>query len=94
VAEGHELEIKELPSLPDVYPQFASSQTSIDGAPELFDPLPEVPAFSNDTEMYIHSSGSTGLPKAIPYSHEFVRKMKYQGTCGPLISQFTLFILF
>jgi acyl-coenzyme A synthetase/AMP-(fatty) acid ligase len=75
--EGHALKISELPTLGEVYSHFRSSGTDSDS--DSTETLPEVPTFSNRVEVYLHSSGSTGMPKAIPYSHEFMCKMQYQG---------------
>jgi acyl-coenzyme A synthetase/AMP-(fatty) acid ligase len=63
--ESYPLEIQELPRLSDIYPHLVGQQ-----AHEEDDPL-DLPhfAFSSNVEMYLHSSGSTGFPKPIPYSH-------------------------
>ena len=57
----YELKVDEVPSLSAIFPQLGKEQAS--------DPFEEYPAGPRrsltDVVLYIHSSGSTGLPKTI-----------------------------
>ncbi|KAF7343921.1 General substrate transporter [Mycena venus] len=60
------LKIEEVPSLSQVYPNLGDEKPD-----RAFDPYPASanrPAL-DDVCLYLHSSGSTGLPKAIPETH-------------------------
>ncbi|KAF5362791.1 hypothetical protein D9757_011015 [Collybiopsis confluens] len=63
--EHFELSVEEAPNLEQVYPYLGkeTAQDAFDGAP--------TPYYPSDTEtaLYLHSSGSTGFPKAIRFSH-------------------------
>ncbi|KAJ7636417.1 hypothetical protein FB45DRAFT_1138067 [Roridomyces roridus] len=66
------LRIDEVPSLAQVYPNLGAE------TPEFaFKPYPEgnVNPDPDDLLMYIHSSGSTGFPKAIPYNYRALNHM-------------------
>jgi len=63
----YELSIEELPALDVIFPRLG---VEIEGDP--FIPYPAIetrPALS-EVCMYLHSSGSTGLPKCIPQTHK------------------------
>jgi long-subunit acyl-CoA synthetase (AMP-forming) len=55
------LQYDELPSLPRIFPQFGGDPT------EPVEPFPPQtkPPMKDDIVLYLHSSGSTGLPKPI-----------------------------
>jgi len=55
--------IEEVPSLHEVYPKLGNETEQ-----DPFEPYPAVPARPSLDEVcnYLHSSGSTGLPKSIP----------------------------
>jgi acyl-CoA synthetase (AMP-forming)/AMP-acid ligase II len=63
-----ELHIDEIPSLAEIYPKLGKEKPS-----DSFEPYPPTtrPPMS-DIAIYIHSSGSTGFPKAIPQTHEIM----------------------
>lgn len=63
------LRIEEAPGLHDVYPHLAEET-----AQDPFTPFTAKVLF-NDTDkaMYLHSSGSTGLPKPILFTHRLIK---------------------
>ncbi|KAJ3758360.1 acetyl-CoA synthetase-like protein [Lentinula raphanica] len=65
-----DVSFEEVPSLQELYPNLGK-ETAADS----FNPYPVSPcALSpHDTAMYLHSSGSTGFPKAIPLSHNAMK---------------------
>ncbi|KIK67018.1 hypothetical protein GYMLUDRAFT_37049 [Collybiopsis luxurians FD-317 M1] len=62
-----ELSVEEAPTLDQLYPKLGNEK-----ATDPFDPYypwkPNYPS-PQETALYLHSSGSTGFPKAIPLSH-------------------------
>lgn len=62
-----ELLVRETPSVHDLYPKLGTETIS-----DHFDlyPLPNKRPELLDTTLYLHSSGSTGFPKAIPETHK------------------------
>ena len=64
--KNHSLRVHELPSLHKIFPQLGGSQDSV--AVDPFPPNPSPPSMDSPA-LYLHSSGSTGLPKPIPQSH-------------------------
>jgi acyl-coenzyme A synthetase/AMP-(fatty) acid ligase len=63
----YELSIEELPALDVIFPRLG-----VESEEDPFMPYPAVeprPATS-EVCMFLHSSGSTGLPKTIPQTHE------------------------
>jgi acyl-coenzyme A synthetase/AMP-(fatty) acid ligase len=63
---GYELSIEEVPAVETLYPRLGKEKG--DDAFEPYPPYTTRPPLS-DVAMYLHSSGSTGLPKAIPQTH-------------------------
>ena len=63
----YELSIEELPALDDIFPRLGHEVEK-----DLFIPYPAIQIRPDLSEvcLYIHSSGSTGLPKVIPQSHK------------------------
>ncbi|KXN82915.1 Long-chain-fatty-acid--CoA ligase [Leucoagaricus sp. SymC.cos] len=64
---GYELQIQEMPALNYIYPKLGNEKAS-----DSFEPYPppsQIPS-PNDIAVFLHSSGSTGLPKAIPQTHK------------------------
>jgi hypothetical protein len=80
-ASDYSIDIQEVPALPDIYLHF--TQETI-GDP--FEPiaLPARDAFVDETILCIHSSGSTGFPKPISWTHEILSNW----TFGPLVDDF------
>jgi acyl-CoA synthetase (AMP-forming)/AMP-acid ligase II len=77
VKADYVINIEELPSLPETYPRLAREVAS--------DPfesleLPSGDAFPGGVEIYLHSSGSTGVPKSIPFSHKYLYTLQHSGT--------------
>ena len=70
-AKGQHLHVEEIPSLSVVFPTLASPQQN-GGAP--FQPYPtsERPVDVNSLSFYLHSSGSTGFPKSVPFTHHYI----------------------
>ncbi|KAL1718570.1 hypothetical protein EV715DRAFT_291179 [Schizophyllum commune] len=62
----HALKVDEMPVLDLIYPHLAEEK-----ATDAFEPYPEVssPKKPEDMELYLHSSGSTGFPKAIGHTY-------------------------
>ena len=59
---SYPLSIEEVPSLSQIYPKLGHETLE-----DTFEPCPEGPRASmDDILLYLHSSGSTGLPKSIP----------------------------
>ena len=73
-ADDFKLSFVELPGLPEVYPRLAHER-----AEDPFNPVPLPPreAFKDDIVLYLHSSGSTGYPKPIPYSHNIIANQRH-----------------
>ncbi|KAJ7347323.1 hypothetical protein DFH08DRAFT_618412, partial [Mycena albidolilacea] len=65
------LEIQEVPSLLDAYPNLGAETENC-----LFQPYPTKvsTASLDDIAMYIHSSGSTGLPRAVGETHRMLKQ--------------------
>ena len=62
---GYALEVDEVPALDAVFPRLAREEEA-----DAFEPYPEpsVEPKPDDMLLYLHSSGSTGFPKAIPHT--------------------------
>lgn len=61
------LVVEEIPTLSEIYPKLGKET-----AEDPFEEYPENPAGRapmSNLVMYLHSSGSTGFPKAIPQTH-------------------------
>lgn len=68
-AEGYSVELEDLPAFAEIYPGLAVRQG--DGHAEFSSyPPPEAPYKASDLAIYIHSSGSTGLPKSIAWTEK------------------------
>jgi acyl-coenzyme A synthetase/AMP-(fatty) acid ligase len=71
------LSIEEVPTLQEVYPRLGQET-----AEDPFEPIKATFSPKNsDKAIYLHSSGSTGLPKAILLTHEIV--MNNASLCEP-----------
>ena len=70
-AKGQRLHVEEMPSLSTVFPTLASPQQN-GGAP--FQPYPTSgkPVDIDSRCFYLHSSGSTGFPKSVPFTHRYI----------------------
>jgi len=64
----HELAIEEVPSLGDIFPKLGVETKDDSFTPFETDYKPKI----DEIAMYLHSSGSTGLPKAIPQTHRIL----------------------
>ncbi|KAJ7077650.1 hypothetical protein B0H15DRAFT_789481 [Mycena belliarum] len=69
VAPDFDLAIQEVPSFLEVYPNLAAEDS--DSASEVY-PARPLPLSPEDVCIYLHTSGSTGLPKPIAYSHRIL----------------------
>ena len=65
----YELSIEELPALDAIFPRLGREVQE-----DPFSPYPAIQIRPDLSEvcLYLHSSGSTGLPKVIPESHKVV----------------------
>ena len=65
----YELSIEELPALDVIFPRLG-----VESKRDPFIPYPalEIRPAITDVCMFLHSSGSTGLPKTIPQSHKTI----------------------
>ncbi|KAF4617234.1 hypothetical protein D9613_005789 [Agrocybe pediades] len=64
----YELVIQEIPSLYVAYPKLAKEREEDPFTPFISHLKPVI----TDVAMFLHSSGSTGFPKAIPQTHEMI----------------------
>ncbi|KAF7341009.1 Acetyl-CoA synthetase-like protein [Mycena sanguinolenta] len=69
----YELSIEEIPLLGQIYPHLGHETTEHQFVPY---PSPTTSISLDDVALYLHSSGSTGLPKPIPQTH---RNLIHQG---------------
>ncbi|KAF7362617.1 General substrate transporter [Mycena venus] len=71
------LKVEEIPSLAQVYPNLGTET-----AASRFEsyPIPATKPGLDDVAMYLHSSGSTGFPKAIPQTHRILIQWASLGT--------------
>jgi acyl-coenzyme A synthetase/AMP-(fatty) acid ligase len=65
-----------MPAINDTYTSLTNGVASND---EPLMDVPEQTVYPKGVEIYLHSSGSTGMPKSIPFSADFIRKIQYQG---------------
>ncbi|KAF9445951.1 putative aminoadipate reductase [Macrolepiota fuliginosa MF-IS2] len=77
--DNYELRIDEMPSLDYMYPKLGNEIAS-----DPFDPypLPSEPPSRDDIVIYLHSSGSTGLPKHVPQTHRIFSQWAAFGLPG------------
>jgi acyl-coenzyme A synthetase/AMP-(fatty) acid ligase len=80
---GYHLDIEELPAFPDIYPRL-THETAADPFEPI--PLPARDTFINEVVIYIHSSGSTGFPKPIPWTHRVFSKFAFAALVDELRS--------
>jgi acyl-CoA synthetase (AMP-forming)/AMP-acid ligase II len=71
----YDLKVHELPQLPTVYPHLAHETANDSFTPIALPPRGKA---LDGTTLYIHSSGSTGLPKSIPITEEVCSKFAFQ----------------
>lgn len=64
----YQLVIKEIPSIAEVFPELSDGPAS--GKPDVLADYPSQKPKPDDVALYLHSSGSTGLPKAIAKTHK------------------------
>lgn len=69
-AGGIALTVDQLTSFEDVFPSLAEGPASAESVPE-YEPYlkPSTPLDIAATQLYLHSSGSTGFPKSIPFAY-------------------------
>jgi acyl-coenzyme A synthetase/AMP-(fatty) acid ligase len=77
-ASDYALEIQELPAFPDIYPHFTHETVQ-----DPFEPiaLPSRDTYINGIVLYLHTSGTTGFPKIIPWTHEVFSKYTFAPYC-------------
>lgn len=67
--EEYVVDLVELPDLYEIFPSLGPAK-NIDETAFTPYPLPEKPRQPDDLVIYIHSSGSTGLPKSIGWTEK------------------------
>ena len=63
---SYELFIEEIPSLHDIFPKLGVETEDDPFTPFKTNRKPKL----DEIAMYLHSSGSTGIPKAMPQTHQ------------------------
>ena len=65
--EGYSLGLDQLPDIHDIFPTLSGGKSTIEPICEPYPP-PSTPRSREDVVLYLHSSGSTGFPTAIPHT--------------------------
>lgn len=69
------LNVEEMPTLPEIYPRLGTEKSSDPFQPFFFYKKPPM----DSVLMILHSSGSTGLPKAIAITHDvFIKRLSFR----------------
>ena len=76
--EGYSVEFSELPSLQEVFPYFAPTSARNNTVVTPY-PVSKRTRSLDDPAIYIHSSGSTGLPKSILWTERIF--LQWADTC-------------
>ena len=63
--KGMEIETIDLPTLPSLFPHLFASSEQVEHQPSVYPDSP-TQVHLDDVAAYLHSSGSTGLPKSVP----------------------------
>lgn len=71
--EGFHIQLSDLPALQDVFPSLNPVTDDVIPTFTLYPP-PKTQRQPDDLAIYIHSSGSTGLPKSIPWTERIFRQ--------------------
>lgn len=81
--EDYVVDLVELPALYDIFPSLAPQKIDhrITFAPY---PLPLKSRQLDDLAIYMHTSGSTGLPKSIPWTERIL--LHWADSCRPYLS--------
>ncbi|KAF8550863.1 acetyl-CoA synthetase-like protein [Imleria badia] len=77
-----ELTIDEIPALSYAFPKLGRERASDSFVPY---PCPVLRPDLDSPAIYLHSSGSTGLPKPIPFSHRIQIKWMSHHKSGPIL---------
>lgn len=80
--ERYSLTVDELPAFTDIYLDLDRENTCNEFKPP---PLPSKDTYVNGVVLYIHSSGSTGLPKSIPYTWDYISRLSRSREPFPLL---------
>ena len=83
VTDGYHLTFEELPGLPIIYPRLAHERPEDPFTPF---PRPTRNISPKSAVIYLHSSGSTGFPKPIPYTQEVIASHRYARLLYSLLS--------
>ncbi|KAJ7052219.1 putative aminoadipate reductase [Mycena amicta] len=78
---SHALAIHEIPTLAQLYPVLGRETPEDAFTPY---PQPKDKAALDELAFYLHSSGSTGLPKPIPFTHRYVLSVAGLGVLAQL----------
>lgn len=77
----YKLQVEEMPALSQIYPHLGAETQA--NAFESY-VAPTIRPALDDIAMYLHSSGSTGFPKAIPQTHRILIQWASLGTSPSL----------
>lgn len=84
-----DVKVEDLTSLHEIFPEFSGKQDAV-----LVEPFPPTkPHHPDDIVLYIHSSGSTGLPKPVPQRQKIMLQWSSSSTfmfSVPIFSWLTL----
>jgi acyl-coenzyme A synthetase/AMP-(fatty) acid ligase len=75
-ARSYDVVVEDLPAFDDVYPNLFGG---CDVEEVHQQPLPNAYVYPGGVEIWLHSSGSTGQPKPLPLTHDFLAKLQYAG---------------
>lgn len=81
--DGYHLSFEELPGLPIIYPCLAHERPEDPFTPF---PRPTCMISPQSAVIYLHSSGSTGFPKPVPYTQEVIASHRYARQLFSLLS--------
>ena len=77
------LQLEDLPDFYDIFPAFSGKQSDSPSVASY--PESSQPSSPDDIVLYMHSSGSTGLPKPIPQTQLILAEYGRSCTCRILL---------
>jgi acyl-coenzyme A synthetase/AMP-(fatty) acid ligase len=73
---SYDVVVEDLPAFHAVYPNLFGGDDVEEAHQQ---PLPSADVYPGGVEIWLHSSGSTGQPKPLPMTHDFLAKLQYAG---------------